>query len=167
MDSAFAAEFRTQAIFRMEESTRMCRRALEDLPEEALWQRPNEASNSVGNILLHLRGNIRQYIHSGLGGQPDVRERDAEFAARGGYTKAQLWTMLEQTVREACDIIRQADDDNLLRVRRVQGFQLSGIGIVLHVVEHYSYHTGQIAFWVKYLRNTDLGFYAGFDLNAK
>ncbi|MCS7035220.1 MAG: DinB family protein [Saprospiraceae bacterium] len=167
MNSAFAAEFRVQAIFRMEESTRMCRRALEELPEEHLWRRPNEASNSVGNLLLHLCGNIRQYIYSGLGGQPDVRERDAEFAARSGPSKAELWAKLEHTVREACDIIRQTDDDNLLRVRRVQGFQLSGIGIVLHVVEHYSYHTGQIAFWVKYLRNTDLGFYAGFDLNAK
>jgi uncharacterized damage-inducible protein DinB len=167
MDSAFAAEFRAQAIFRMEESLRMWRRAWEELPEEALWRRPNEASNSPGNLALHLCGNMRQYIHAGLGGQPDVRQRDTEFAARGGYAKAELEAMLEQTVREACDIIQQADEDSLLRIRRVQGFQLSGIGIILHVVEHYSYHTGQLAFWVKYLRNTDLGFYAGFDLNAK
>ncbi len=167
MDSPLAAEFRAQALFRLEESTRMCRRAIEVLPEAALWQRSNEASNSVGNLLLHLRGNIRQYIHAGLGGQPDVRERDAEFAARGGYTKAELWAALEQTVAEACDIIRHADEFNLLRVRRVQGFSLSGLGLVLHVVEHYSYHTGQIAFWVKQLQNVDLGFYADFDLNAK
>ncbi|MCS6929441.1 MAG: DUF1572 domain-containing protein [Saprospiraceae bacterium] len=167
MTSPVATEFCAQAIFRMEESTRMCRRALEELPEEALWLRPNESSNSVGNLLLHLCGNIRQYIHSGLGGQPDIRQRNAEFAIRQGYSKSELWSMLEQTVREACELIRQADDENLLRVRRVQGFQLSGIGIILHVVEHYSYHTGQIAFWIKSLRNVDLGFYAGYDLNAK
>ncbi len=167
MNGAFAAEFRTQWLFRMSESTRMCRRALEELPEQLLWQRPNEASNSVGNLLLHLCGNMRQYIHSGLGGQPDLRERDAEFTARSGPSKAELWTQLEQTVREACDIVQQTDDENLLRVRRVQGFQLSGIGIALHVLEHYSYHVGQIAFWVKSLQNIDLGFYAGFDLNAK
>ncbi len=167
MGSNLAAEFRAQAIFRMEESTRMFRRAWEMLPDVALWQRPNEASNSAGNLVLHLCGNMRQYIHSGLGGQPDVRERDAEFAARGGYSKPDLWAMLEQTVAEACDIIRQADEADLLRVRRVQGFQLSGVGIIMHVVEHYSYHTGQLAFWVKCLQNTDLGFYAGIDLNAK
>jgi len=167
MLTAIAAEVRDQAVLRMQETTRICRRAWDELPEELLWHRPNEASNSAGNLVLHLCGNMRQYIHAGLGGYPDLRQRDAEFAARGGHTKAELWSLLEQTVAEACDIIRKADDDNLLRVRRVQGFHLSGVGIILHVVEHYSYHAGQLAFWVKALRNIDLGCYAGFDLNAK
>ncbi len=167
MESALAAEFRNQALFRLRESLRMWRRAWEELPQEALWQRPNAASNSAANLLLHVCGNMRQYICAGLGGQPDLRQRDAEFAARSGYTKAELWTMLEQAVSEACAIIEQTDTDELLRMRRVQGFHLSGVGIILHVVEHFSYHTGQLAFWVKFLRDIDLGFYAGVDLNAK
>jgi uncharacterized damage-inducible protein DinB len=167
MHQDLATEFREQAIYRMGESTRMLRTALGELPESDLWERPNAASNSVGNIILHLCGNIRQYAISALGGAEDVRERDAEFAARGGFDKAALLEKLLATVEEAKATIARADAENLLRVRSVQGFRLSGMGIVLHVVEHYSYHTGQIAFWIKLLRDKDLGFYAGMDLNVK
>jgi uncharacterized damage-inducible protein DinB len=167
MHQDLATEFRGQAIYRMDESTRMLQTALGELPESDLWERPNAASNSVGNIILHLCGNIRQYAISTLGGAEDVRERDAEFAARGGLDKAALLQKLLTTVEEAKATIARADAENLLRVRSVQGFRLSGMGIVLHVVEHYSYHTGQIAFWIKLLRDKDLGFYAGMDLNVK
>lgn len=167
MHQDLATEFREQAIYRMDESTRMLRTALGELSENDLWERPNAASNSVGNIILHLCGNIRQYAISALGGSEDVRERDAEFAARGGFDKAALLQKLLTTVEQANATIARADAENLLRERSVQGFRLSGMGIVLHVVEHYSYHTGQIAFWTKLLRDKDLGFYAGMDLNVK
>ncbi len=167
MHQDLATEFREQAIYRMEESTRMLRIALGELPESDLWERPNAASNSVGNIILHLCGNIRQYAISALGGSEDVRERDAEFAARGGLDKAALLEKLLATVEQANATIARADAENLLCERSVQGFRLSGMGIILHVVEHYSYHTGQIAFWTKLLRDKDLGFYAGMDLNVK
>ena len=162
-----ATEFVQQACYRMDESTRMLRTALDELPEADLWKRPNTASNSVGNLILHLCGNIRQYAISALGGAEDSRQRDAEFAARGGFDKAALLDNLLTTVTEARETIARADAENLLRERSVQGFLLSGMGIVLHVVEHYSYHTGQIAFWTKLLRDKDLGFYAGMDLNVK
>lgn len=166
MDTALAAEFIQQACFRMDESTRMLRTAFDELDEADLWKRPNAASNSVGNLILHLCGNIRQYAISALGGTEDLRERDAEFAARAGYDKAALLEKLLATVDQAKETIRNADAENLLRVRSVQGFRLSGLGIVLHVVEHYSYHTGQIAFWTKLLKDKDLGFYAGIDLTV-
>ena len=162
-----ATEFVQQACYRMDESTRMLRTALDELPEADLWKRPNTASNSVGNLILHLCGNIRQYAISALGGAEDSRQRDAEFAARGGFDKAALLDNLLTTVTEARETIARADAENLLRERSVQGFLLSGMGIVLHVVEHYSYHTGQVAFWTKLLRDKDLGFYAGMDLNVK
>ncbi|MBK9338094.1 MAG: DUF1572 family protein [Lewinellaceae bacterium] len=162
-----ATEFVQQACYRMDESTRMLRTALDELPQADLWKRPNTASNSVGNLILHLCGNIRQYAISALGGAEDSRQRDAEFAARGGFDKAALLDNLLTTVTEARETIARADAENLLRERSVQGFLLSGMGIVLHVVEHYSYHTGQIAFWTKLLRDKDLGFYAGMDLNVK
>jgi uncharacterized damage-inducible protein DinB len=167
MQSSETIVWTEQIARHLEMNTPRIEKCLEALTEEALWQRPNPQSNSVGNLLLHLCGNITQYILSSLGGQPDERVRDAEFAAEGGYSKAELLEKLHQTVALAARIIRQSDTQELLRVRTVQGFQMSGAAIAVHVCEHYSYHTGQIAFWVKLLTATDLGFYAGINLNAK
>ncbi len=160
-------ELKAQIVFRMEENTPRIEKCLAELTEAEVWQRPNPASNSIGNLILHLCGNITQYAISSLGNRPDARDRDAEFAAEGGFTKAELLDKLRATVNAAVETIRQAGEAELLRVRAVQGFRKSGIGIMVHVCEHYSYHTGQIAFWTKLLKNKDLGFYAGLDLNAK
>lgn len=165
--NSLTGEIKAQIIFRMEENTPRIEKCLAELTEAELWQRPNAASNSIGNLILHLCGNIGQYVISSLGNRPDARERDAEFAAKGGFTKAELLDKLRATLKEAVETIRLADEAELLRVRTVQGFDMSGIGIMVHVCEHYSYHTGQIAFWTKLLKNKDLGFYAGFDLNVK
>ncbi len=160
-------EYIQQILFRFNENTPRIETCLSQLSEAQLWQRPNAASNSVGNLLLHLCGNITQYVIASLGHQTDTRNRNAEFAATEGATKAELWHQLTTTVTTASAIIRSLDETELLRVRMVQGFELSGIGITLHVTEHYSYHTGQIAFWTKLLTSQDLGFYAHMDLNQK
>jgi len=167
MPDTIAAEFIEQSIFRIEENTPRIYKCLEQLTEEETWMRPNATSNSIGNLILHLCGNIRQYAISSLGGVADVRERDKEFAGTGGYTKQELLEKLSATVSEAVTIIRNTDEQSLLQVRSVQGFTFSGIGIIIHVTEHYSYHTGQIAFQTKMLRAKDLGFYANTDLNIK
>lgn len=167
MDTGFAEEFRKECVYRMEENTPRIYKCLAELTEEEVWARPNEASNSIGNIILHLCGNIRQYAISSLGNKPDTRERDGEFAARNMGTKQDLLAKLSVTVQEAIETIKNTDESGLLQARSVQGFNLSGIGIIIHVTEHYSYHTGQIAFWTKLLRGKDLGFYANIDLNAK
>lgn len=137
------------------------------MSEDEVWKRPNESSNSIGNLILHLCGNIRQYINSSLGGQEDTRERDKEFETQGGSTKTELFEKLSSTVDEAVQVIKSMDEDKLLKVRSVQGFSYSGVGNIIHSVEHYSYHTGQIAFWTKLLKDKDLGFYAEVDLNVK
>ena len=162
-----AQEFINQSIFNINENTPKIIKCLDDLSEEQIWVRPNKASNSMGNILLHLCGNIRQYIISSLGGQPDIRERDKEFAAKDGYTKKELMDKLVATVNEAIDVIQNVDEIRLLKIFSVQGFSQSGIGIIIHVTEHYSYHTGQIIFWTKQLQGKDLGFYANIDLTKK
>ncbi len=167
MHQDFLSEFSHHACYRLDESSRMVRKALAELDEADIWKRPNAASNSIGNLILHLCGNIRQYAISALGNIADARQRDAEFATREGYSKAELLHMLQQTVDEAKATIQRSDAENWLRVRSVQGFEFSGIGIVIHVVEHYSYHTGQIAFWTKLLKDKDLGFYDGLDLNIR
>ncbi len=167
MDSQAIQEFKEQALYRLDESTRMLKKALTVVADDNIWKRPNDQSNAIGNLILHLCGNITQYAIASLGEQEDNRERDEEFTAKEGFSKEELLGKLNAVVTQAKGTISNASDKQMLRKRAVQGFTFSGIGIVLHVVEHYSYHTGQIAFWVKLLKAKDLGFYEGLDLNIK
>jgi uncharacterized damage-inducible protein DinB len=167
MTEEFIKEFISACVEYFEENTKKLTACLNELDETDTWKRPNENSNSVGNLILHLCGNIRQYVISSLGRMPDARERDKEFSANGGYSKLELINKLTNTIDEALNIIRNATVTELLRKRHVQGYFHSGINIIVHVTEHYSYHTGQIIFWTKLLKNKDLGFYAGINLNTK
>jgi uncharacterized damage-inducible protein DinB len=167
MNGEFIKEFISQAIHRIDENTPKLIACVRELEEADIWKRPNPHSNSVGNIILHLCGNIRQYAISSLGNRQDVRERDKEFSADRTYSATELLKNLTDTLDEAKDIIQNVSEKELLRKRKVQGYTHSGIGIVIHVTEHYSYHTGQIIFWTKLLKDKDLGFYANVDLNAK
>lgn len=167
MNTQFRDEFINQSVYRINENTKRILKSLQEIDETETWQRSNENSNSIGNIILHLCGNIRQYIISSLGETEDVRLRDAEFAAKDGFNKSELLAKLNGTINDAIRVIESTDEKRLLKVYSVQGFDLSGIGIIIHVTEHYSYHTGQIAFWIKQLKNKDLGFYAGLNLNMK
>ncbi len=155
------------ALYRIDESTRMIQKSLTNISEEEFWQKPNTSLNSIGNLILHLCGNITQYIISSLGETEDLRNRDHEFSAKETATKKETLKQLEQTVDIAKRVVFDTDISNLLKVRSVQGFTFSGVGVIVHAVEHYSYHTGQIAFWVKQLKNEDLGFYDGIDLKIK
>jgi uncharacterized damage-inducible protein DinB len=167
MNGEFIKEFISQAIHRIDENTPKLIACVRELEEADIWKRPNPHSNSVGNIILHLCGNIRQYAISSLGNRQDVRERDKEFSADRTYSATELLKNLTDTLDEAKDIIQNVSEEELLRKRKVQGYTHSGIGIVIHVTEHYSYHTGQIIFWTKLLKDKDLVFYANVDLNAK
>jgi uncharacterized damage-inducible protein DinB len=164
MDESWMIEFIEQSLHRMHENTARIGKCLDQLTEKEVWLRPNLSSNSVGNLMLHLCGNIRQYAVSSLGNLPDTRTRDAEFQATEGFDKKQLLQLLTDTIKVAEVIIQTSDVENILQKRTVQCYNLSGMGIIIHVLEHYSYHTGQIAFWTKELRNKDLGFYAGKEL---
>jgi uncharacterized damage-inducible protein DinB len=167
VNSDFIKEFLAQSVYRIELCSQRIEKSFLLTSEEDIWKRPNEASNSIGNLVLHLCGNITQYAISSLGNKPDNRNRELEFSTTSGFTKADLLAKLQVVVNEAIEIIRNITEEELLRVRNVQGFDISGIAIVIHVAEHYSYHTGQIAFWTKLLKDKDLGFYAGVDLNKK
>ncbi len=168
MNDQVAKEFVDQIMYRLEESTRMITLSFDQLSEDDIWKRPNKNSNSIGNLILHLCGNITQYGISSLGKKEDHRDRDKEFAAQDGLRKVELLNMLVSVVDEAKNVLKSLSQDELLRKREVQGFTFSGIGIAIHITEHYSYHTGQIAFWTKQLKDKrSLGFYDGFDLNIK
>ncbi|SIR17531.1 DinB family protein [Maribacter ulvicola] len=160
-------EFVKNALYRMDESTRMIKKSLAEISEEEMWQKPNTSLNSVANLILHLCGNMTQYLISSLGETEDNRNRDTEFLVSSGLTKQELLQKLEATVDTAKRIIFDVNLDKLIKVRSVQGMSFSGIGLIMHAVEHYSYHTGQIAFYVKLIKEKDLGFYDGVDLNIK
>ena len=167
MNEEIAKEFKEQIVYRLDESTRMITISFDQLSEEDIWRKFNESSNSIGNLILHLCGNITQYAIASLGNIEDKRDRDKEFEAVEGYSKDELLKKLITTVSEAKTVLENSLVSELMRKREVQGFTFSGIGIAIHVAEHYSYHTGQIAFWTKQLKNKDLGFYDGMDLNIK
>lgn len=161
------SEFKSQCIHRLELNTPRIEKSLAAISEEDLWKKPNEVSNSIGNLILHLCGNMTQYVISSLGGKPDERERDKEFSTNGGFSRDQLISKLKTTVKEVAGVIEGLSAGDAMVVRRVQGFEYTGIGITIHVTEHYSYHTGQIALLAKLFSGKDLGFYKGMDLNKK
>ncbi len=167
MKRTITQEFIEQAIFRIEENPPRIKNCFDRLSEEQIWQQANASSNSLGNLVLHLCGNITQYILSALGNKEDLRERDLEFSTKGGFTKEALLKKINQVIVESVEVIRNCDEEKLMKNYTVQGFNFSGIGIIIHVAEHLSYHTGQIAFWTKCIKDQDLGFYANLDLNIK
>ena len=150
-----------------DESLPRIRKCLAEMTADEIWARPNEQSNSVGNLVLHLAGNVRQYIIATLGGVADVRERQKEFDEKGPLPTAELLDRLEKAMAEVSAVLDRLDPSTLLQTHRVQGFVESGLSILVHVVEHFSYHTGQIAYITKSRKNIDLGFYRGRDLNKR
>jgi uncharacterized damage-inducible protein DinB len=133
-------------------------RCLRRLSLEQIWWRANPASNSVGNLALHLEGNVRQWIVSGLGGAPDTRQRDREFAERGPIPRRALPARLRKTVNQACAVLRKLSSSDLSRTYTIQGYRVKGLKAVFHVAEHFSHHAGQIILATKMLRGQDLGF---------
>jgi uncharacterized damage-inducible protein DinB len=134
-------------------------RCLENLTNEQIWARGNRNENAVGNLVLHLCGNVRQWVISGAGGAADTRDRDAEFAAEGGVAIPELRARLAATVEEGCGVIRALSEQRLEEKIAVQKYDLTVLEAVYHVVEHFSGHAGQIMFATKMLTGDDLGFY--------
>jgi uncharacterized damage-inducible protein DinB len=134
-------------------------RCLEKLTDDQIWWRPNEESNSIGNLILHLCGNVRQWIICGVGGQPDNRNRDAEFAQRGVIARDDLLTLLHSTLAEVETTLRTFDPALLLEHRKIQDNDVELLYAIFHVTEHFSMHAGQIFLLTKLLTGSDLRFY--------
>ena len=129
------------------------------LTPEQIWARHSENENAVGNLVLHLSGNVRQWIGSGVAELPDHRERDAEFDARGGMAPADLSQLLKTTVVEATAVIREVPAARLTERILPQGYDVTVLEAIAHVVEHFSQHTGQIILLTKMLTGEDLAYY--------
>lgn len=150
----------------LQEGMRRVDLCLGQLTEDQLWYRPNRASTSAGIILTHLIGNITQYVISGLGNAPDRRTRDREFDNPPRLSKSELRQSLSTTLQEAITVLQRLAPTDIRSEYRIQGFSLSFLEVVIHVIEHFSYHIGQMAYITKMLTDRQTGFYAGFDLNA-
>jgi len=143
MDLAQTFIARSRYYLQTEYRTKI-RAAVEALPPDALWWRANDQSNSIGNLLMHLAGNIRQWIVAGVGRAPDRRNRDGEFAARGGATAAELLDALDAALDDVDAVIAKLTPDDLASRRTIQGREVSVLEAVYHVVEHFALHSGQI-----------------------
>lgn len=132
---------------------------VESLNDEQIWWRPNAASNSIGNLILHLNGNVRQWLIDSFNQQPDHRDRPAEFAATEGESGAALIEKLGATIEEALAVLGRLTETELTAEYEIQFYQGTGLEAIYQVIEHFGLHYGQIAYITKLLRGEDLGFY--------
>ena len=132
---------------------------LEKLTEEQVWWRPNPESNSIGNLLLHLSGNARQWIVCGLGEEADDRVRQAEFDERRTIPRDELLARLKATVKAVDNTLAFFEPDRLLDRFNIQGSEVTALAAIFHVTEHFSMHTGQIILLTKQLTAQDMHFY--------
>ncbi|HKY28503.1 MAG TPA: DinB family protein [Pyrinomonadaceae bacterium] len=135
------------------------KRCLESLTDEQVWWRANEESNSIGNLLLHLSGNARQWLVSGLGREADHRERQQEFDERSLISRDELLARLETTLTDVDRVLADFDVERILEQHQIQGTAVTALEAIFHVTEHFSMHTGQIILITKMLTQTDLRFY--------
>ncbi len=134
-------------------------RCLEKLSDEEVWWRANAESNSIGNLLLHLAGNVRQWIVSGLSDKPDARVRQQEFDERTIIPRAELLALLKGALSDVDATLASLDPSLLLEQRKIQGCDVVVLEAIFHVVEHFSMHTGQIILLTKMFKSADLEFY--------
>jgi uncharacterized damage-inducible protein DinB len=155
-DNKIARLFLNDAESRFKQYLSRIVHCLDELSEEDIWWRPNDNSNSAGNLVLHLCGNVRQWIISGLGGATDLRKRDLEFSERGPVPRRELVTRLRTTVNEARRVLKTLTPEALTRNYAIQGFPVTGLEAVSHVYEHFSHHAGQIIYITKMRKGQDL-----------
>lgn len=129
------------------------------LSSDQVWTRNTDNENAVGNLVLHLCGNVGQWIGSGVAGKPDARQRDQEFAARGNVAPAELAERLRSVVAEATGVVRNLPVARLTETITVQKYDVTVTEAIYHVVEHFAQHAGQIIFATKLLTGQDLGYY--------
>jgi uncharacterized protein DUF1572 len=140
---------------------------VEPLNDEQVWWRPNEASNSIGNLILHLNGNVRQWLVASFDRLEDTRNRPVEFGERQLVPADALLEKLGSTMRRASDVLSRLTEADLRTTFHIQGYTVSGLHAVYQVVEHFGMHYGQILYITKSLRGEDLGFFRELDRTGR
>jgi hypothetical protein len=135
------------------------RSCVESLSEDQVWWRPNDTSNSIGNLVLHLNGNVTQWLIAPFQQLEDRRDRPAEFSRKDGITPAALVDQMEKTMASAAAIFSALTKADLHTHFDIQGYHVTGLHAVYQVVEHFGLHYGQISYITKLLLDSDLSFY--------
>jgi uncharacterized damage-inducible protein DinB len=143
------------------------RGCVESLTDEQVWWRPNEASNSIGNLMLHLNGNVRQWLVASFNHQEDNRDRPSEFGAEGELSASLLLEKLGATMQEAAAVLARLTEADLLAPYEIQGYHVTGLYAVYQVVEHFGMHYGQILYIAKNLSGKDLNFYGNLSKTGR
>jgi uncharacterized damage-inducible protein DinB len=152
--------FLETSVAKLRQFTERIAVCLGKLNADQIWYRANENSNAVGNLVLHLAGNVRQWAVSGLGGKQDIRVRDLEFSTMGGLAPAELTSLIRTTIEEAAAVISALSTEQLTHVYEIQTRKVSGVEAIMNMVQHFAEHTGQIIFATKSLTGEDLALYA-------
>jgi uncharacterized damage-inducible protein DinB len=135
------------------------RHCVNALPHDAVWARPNDSSNSIGNLLIHLTGNVTEWILGGVGGQTISRYRAGEFAQKTGRAGQALLDDLEMVLTKADSVLARLKPEDLERSIVIQGRETTVLGAIYHVVEHFAMHTGQIILMTKVQAPGKIRFY--------
>ena len=156
MDDAIAAEFLDVSRRKLEMITDNLRMCMGKLSDAQVWERHAAHENTVGNLVLHRCGNIRQWVMHGVGGADDVRVREREFSAEGGLTGAELMGIFQTTISEACGVIAAVPAGRLTEVVHPQGRTVTVLEAIYQVVAHVHQHVGQIILLTKQMTRADL-----------
>lgn len=159
MASEVGAEFVRVAREELRQGRDRVEQCLARLDTGQIWHRDHAVENSVGNLVLHLAGNVGQWILSGVGGAEDRRDRDSEFAARDPLPADELLRRLSETVAAADAVLAGLTAERLLERRRIQVYDVTVLQAVVHVATHFAGHVGQIVWATKHATGRDLGFY--------
>ncbi len=157
---------KTECIKRInEEGILRIKKCLKLLTYDQVWFKPNNNLNSVGNLCLHLIGNVNQWLISTLGNHPDHRIRESEFDPNNQFSIDELMERLSILAQNVEATMVKLSEKDLLKEYKVQCYNETGLSIIVHVIEHFSYHVGQITFYTKLILNVDLGYYPDEDLS--
>jgi uncharacterized damage-inducible protein DinB len=151
--------FISAAVARLRQMEDRIHDCLSRLSDDQIWSRGNENSNSIGNLVLHLNGNLGQWVVAGLGNLPDLRDRDSEFNTRDGITGKELSALLKARLDQVVSIIQEVPADRLLEMVCPQGYSLPVMEVITHITEHFYLHGGQIILLTKLILNIDLAYY--------
>jgi uncharacterized damage-inducible protein DinB len=152
--------FLRASVKRMQLSAKEINHCIAKLSEEQLWHRGADHENSIANLLLHLEGNLRQWFLHGIGGQPDVRVRDAEFALSPCARPGEIYNCFSATLAECCTLIGSLPHERLSEVINPQPTGIAGpmtiLEAIMRIVGHLQLHQGQIILLTKQLSGADL-----------
>ena len=153
---AIESEFLRLSAVKLEKMCGRIETCVSKLTPEQVWARQSENENAIGNLILHLMGNVRQWIISGVGGAPDTRVRELEFSQREIIPPAQLAARLHETVQEAVAVLRAQKPERMMDALRIQNYDVTRLEAIYQVIEHFTGHTYQIIFATKLFTGQDL-----------